>query len=563
MAQVKQEEIQLKIRIISPRATIPKRATQGSIGYDLYASSACEIPVSGNGLVGIGLAMTPPRGSYIRIAPRSGLALNKGIQVGAGVIDPDYTGEIKVLLFNQGKENFEVKVGDKIAQVIIEQALTPNIEFVNHLKPSVRGDKGFGSTSKPELAATNICDSNHKTSKYQKINAGELITMSQFAERPPGCSFIGSKPTSVMANFMEIDGPTAEIIIDSGSDITLMSQKLFSSMPEEIRPKTHLGKKINLSQVTSQSFIQDYVGVPLFFKTPKGPVSIYVIAYVVKGMTTPFILGNDYADQYSLSIERKEGESTLHFGETGRSMKISNSVSDNHLTPEVKAFLSVVKKKRHKIANKMRQKEKKQRSFFTVKDDHIIPPFTSKFVTIRVPWLPDMKEVFLSMKDANDKRLAPLQILDSIIARGRNTIMVINPTDCPITLKDQDSLGTVLDLDLLDKQVDPYVSQGVVNFTNLAKTTIQSFKKSPGGEDKEQDHAEKQEEQLAGPKNEEVPEFEFIPKEKLISSLDINPKLTPEQRKAVEKVLVGLDPTTTSSLVKLVSTIVYARSGLE
>jgi dUTP pyrophosphatase len=72
--------------------------------------------------------MTPPKGCYIRIAPRSGLALKKGIQIGAGVIDPDYTGEIGVVVFNQGKDNFEVRPGDKIAQIILEQAKTPPIK---------------------------------------------------------------------------------------------------------------------------------------------------------------------------------------------------------------------------------------------------------------------------------------------------------------------------------------------------------------------------------------------------------------------------------------------------
>ena len=115
-------ENKLKIKILSPKAIVPIRATSGSIGYDLYATNNLTVPKQLNALIPTRLAMTPPKDCYIRIAPRSGLALKKYIQVGAGVVDPDYTGEIKVILFNQGKNDFEVKQGDKVAQIVLEQA---------------------------------------------------------------------------------------------------------------------------------------------------------------------------------------------------------------------------------------------------------------------------------------------------------------------------------------------------------------------------------------------------------------------------------------------------------
>ena len=114
----------LKIHKLTPEAIIPIKATSESIGYDLYAISNTIIPINDNQLIDTGLAMKPPDGTYIRIAPRSGLAVNQKIQVDAGVIDPDYTGEIKVLLFNKNKQTFQVNAGDKIAQFIIENAET-------------------------------------------------------------------------------------------------------------------------------------------------------------------------------------------------------------------------------------------------------------------------------------------------------------------------------------------------------------------------------------------------------------------------------------------------------
>lgn len=83
---------------------------------------------------------------YGGIAPRSGIATKNGIDVGAGVIDSDYTGNVAVLLFNFGDKEFTIKKGDKIAQLICEQIIIPNLTKVTKLKETKRGMKGFGSS---------------------------------------------------------------------------------------------------------------------------------------------------------------------------------------------------------------------------------------------------------------------------------------------------------------------------------------------------------------------------------------------------------------------------------
>ena len=92
-----------------------------------------------------------------------------------------------------------------------------------------------------------------------------------------------------------------------------------------------------------------YVDLPLIFTTEQGPIQADVEVYIVKGMTTPLILGNDFADQYSLSIIRNNSESLLKFANTGRTMELENSTSDLHENLEVQAFLVKVKKLKHKI----------------------------------------------------------------------------------------------------------------------------------------------------------------------------------------------------------------------
>jgi dUTP pyrophosphatase len=74
------------------------------------------------------------------------LAVKHGIQIGAGVIDPDYTGEISVVIFNMGDADFEVKKGDRVAQLVLEKCETPPVEEIGLLQETLRGDSGFGST---------------------------------------------------------------------------------------------------------------------------------------------------------------------------------------------------------------------------------------------------------------------------------------------------------------------------------------------------------------------------------------------------------------------------------
>ena len=105
----------LFVKRLCNNAALPKRGTDGAAGYDLSAAHDCVIPVKGKGVVKTGLTMTFPSGMYARIAPRSGLAVKKFIDVGAGVVDQDYRGEVGVVLFNHADTDFQVKQGDRIA----------------------------------------------------------------------------------------------------------------------------------------------------------------------------------------------------------------------------------------------------------------------------------------------------------------------------------------------------------------------------------------------------------------------------------------------------------------
>ena len=136
----------LKVQKLSNNAALPKRSTEGVAGYDLCASQDYTIPTGGKGLVHTGLAISFPVGLYARITPRSGLALKKFIGVGASVVNSDYRGEVGVILSNHGNKDFEVKMGDRIAQLILEKIDTPPVKEVQDLANTIHGTGGFGST---------------------------------------------------------------------------------------------------------------------------------------------------------------------------------------------------------------------------------------------------------------------------------------------------------------------------------------------------------------------------------------------------------------------------------
>ena len=138
--------LSLQVKRLTSTARLPQKGSIMAAGYDLYASESQTIPAKEKALISLGISMAIPLGCYGRIAPRSGLAVKKFIDVGAGVIDSDYRGEVKVLLFNFGNEEFTVNVGDRIAQLVIEQIALTNLVEVETLDDTLRGVGGFGST---------------------------------------------------------------------------------------------------------------------------------------------------------------------------------------------------------------------------------------------------------------------------------------------------------------------------------------------------------------------------------------------------------------------------------
>ena len=136
----------LIVQFLSDNARLPKKGSEGAAGYDLCSAYDMVIGPHDKGIVKTDIAIKVPVGTYGRVAPRSGLAAKHFIDVGAGVIDSDYRGNIGVVLFNHSNEVFEIRKGDRIAQLIIEVIKTPDVKLVDKIEETMRGDGGFGST---------------------------------------------------------------------------------------------------------------------------------------------------------------------------------------------------------------------------------------------------------------------------------------------------------------------------------------------------------------------------------------------------------------------------------
>jgi dUTP pyrophosphatase len=142
------ERLPLQVKKLSDKAILPTRGSDFAAGLDLSAAEPMTIRAGCRALIKTDLAIACPPGTYARVAPRSGLAYKHGIDVGAGVIDADYRGPLGVILFNFGEKDFQVNHGDRIAQLILEQIILPEVQDCQGELPAIgdRGAAGFGST---------------------------------------------------------------------------------------------------------------------------------------------------------------------------------------------------------------------------------------------------------------------------------------------------------------------------------------------------------------------------------------------------------------------------------
>ena len=137
----------MKIKL-EPTAFVPFKAHSTDAGLDLRSRCHTIIPAHGSAEFDTGVHIEFPHGYYGKIESKSGLNVNYDIVSCGGVIDEGYTGSIVVKLYNFSGKDYVVEAGDKVAQLIIQPYIAPELEFVDSLEETDRGDNGFGSTGK-------------------------------------------------------------------------------------------------------------------------------------------------------------------------------------------------------------------------------------------------------------------------------------------------------------------------------------------------------------------------------------------------------------------------------
>jgi dUTP pyrophosphatase len=142
----------MEVQLLHPGARAPERTRPGDAGYDLRCVEPFALASGERDVIGTGVAIALPDGVAGLVVPRSGLAARHGLSVvnGPGLIDPNYRGEIKVVLVNLGDERFEGDAGDRIAQLLLVPFTVPEIRVVDELRAGGddRGAGGFGSSGR-------------------------------------------------------------------------------------------------------------------------------------------------------------------------------------------------------------------------------------------------------------------------------------------------------------------------------------------------------------------------------------------------------------------------------
>ena len=144
--------VKVLVKKLDPNVKLPSYKTEGSSGMDLMANinETIIIPPKTSKLIPTGLSVAIPDDCEIQIRPRSGLAVKSNISVlnTPGTIDSDYRGELKIILYNHGDNDFKVNNNDRVAQMVLVPILKINLEETEDLPGTLRGSGGFGSTGK-------------------------------------------------------------------------------------------------------------------------------------------------------------------------------------------------------------------------------------------------------------------------------------------------------------------------------------------------------------------------------------------------------------------------------
>jgi hypothetical protein len=366
------------------------------------------------------------------------------------------------------------------------------------------------------------------------VTSANLYALRPLMARPPGTAFLGATASTVMCHLGTIESPPRSILIDTGSDISLISHSVCMSLRPKLKIKT--GQKVKLLQLTGLSTITGFVQLTLYFDTVEGPVSMPIEAYVVKGMNSDFILGNDFGDQYQLSITRDDEGSKLILGESKRWISLSNAVISSNEPPAPAIRLQRVA---NEVMTQTRTVKTDPKPKVRVVSDVIVPPHTVKFVDIETKFPTGLSEAYIEAIELVQENLeGSLQLIEAIIPSERCSILISNTSRKPIKLSHGEVIGELRDprswLHTRD-ETNP-VDQDTLSAANSVRSLLSSLTQ-PRPIDPEEPLHEKVSDVIGGPKTAETPDPIPIPSSDLLKEVNFNPQLSDHQRIALEELV--------------------------
>jgi hypothetical protein len=389
--------------------------------------------------------------------------------------------------------------------------------------------------------AQEIVSSNLRCMNVSAENS--IVTLKRRQARPPGCTFLGAKAITTPVHLMSEDSQLMELVIDSGSDITLISENCLKNLSGP--PKMKTGQKINLVQLTGAASITGYINLPIFFSTPSGPVRMDVEAYVVKGMTAPLILGNDFADQFDLSLLRQDGNTKLLLGSSQRYVYVENSTSPLVDTngqplkirvnspPDSKCYRIIA----HKRRQRLRQRQRRQSSdpYIRASDRVTIPPETVKNVCISITHFGEKDYLYaerlLNLNGDPDDFYGPP---DSLISKKHPFLAVANFSKRPVVIPPGQILAIKRNPSKWlgnKRNVSPKVEEKLRQRAYLIKALAKTLEKKEVGTDLPSGDEPLE----GGPKTAEpAPSPQ---KNVSLSEIDVSPHLSDSQKKALREIV--------------------------
>lgn len=390
--------------------------------------------------------------------------------------------------------------------------------------------------SQPAIAEAAQASALEKESGAEKLPpppVTQVVRISKVRDPPPGMSCRGISALNFQARLGSLTQAPLMVKSDSGADISLISKEYLESLPEDSRPKIKQGLRMHLYQLTNGFKIAGYIRAPVYLESEEGPVlEFWAECYVVPGMSTPLLLGEDFNVNYELGVTRSvESGSTIQVGRTEYTILASSGpriVRPFDIIGKG-AEVAYVKAKSHRRNKKKRRQQRAvlSRPVAYAAKDCKIPAGSCAKVEVTLPggkhdeWY--IEKTVLSQPDGNCLLTTP-----ALISSAAPFIAVSNPTTRPYVVRAGETLGRAIRPDLtLDKSSEPLLQHAIAVSSLILKAAELSQDKS--SEDLSPTLNQKDEENW-GPKTAEAVDPTIYPSSQLAEILDIGPDWPEKER---------------------------------